>query len=251
MNSGILYVDDRVGSREFVDPLRSQYKLKVVEKRLSFGDFAFVGNGPSGPLKLAVERKTFGDLCGSLMKNRLSSHQVPGMLDDYDMVWILVEGIWKPAGDDRIEVFRRGGWYPAPTSLTYSQLEAWMISFDVMGGGRIKRWKVSTEKDTARFVATLFRWWQKPWNRHTSHEQLGKMVPSVHGVANKVMLQKVSPMVRVAAALPAIGAKGARMAFKRWRSIIDMIEADEEDWQGLIGKKNGTKVWLEIRRRYR
>jgi ERCC4-type nuclease len=251
MVPSILYVDSRVGSREFADTLHQRHKLKVRMQQLEFGDFAFIGNGPSGPMKLCVERKTLGDLCGSLMKNRLSSHQIPGMLEHYDMAWILVEGIWRPNGYDAIEVWKGGGWKPAHVSLTYSGLEAWMVSFDVMGGGRIKRWKTSTPTDTAHFIATLFRWWQKPWTRHTSHEQLGKWAPSIHGVAQKAMLTMPTVLMRVAAALPEIGGKTARKVGRHFRSIHQMMNAEEEEWQRVIGKKDGTKVWSEIRKRFR
>lgn len=68
---------------------------------LNSGDVAIPGNGPSGPVLVGVEVKTFSDLISSMDSGRLQATQIPLMYEDYpDERWILVIGDYRPSPTD-------------------------------------------------------------------------------------------------------------------------------------------------------
>jgi ERCC4-type nuclease len=85
------------------------YGMSKIE-RMQFGDFSWLGNGPDGaPWSIGVERKTIGDMIQSITSDRFSGHQLPGLLNTYNAVYVLVEGLYRP--DQRtgvLETFKRG-----------------------------------------------------------------------------------------------------------------------------------------------
>ena len=89
-------VDDRVGSRELLPELKRLH-IPAEKVRLPFADAAFEGNGPAGPVKVGIERKTIYDLMQSMTTGRLSAHQLPGLVQNFDHRWIVVEGPSRPA----------------------------------------------------------------------------------------------------------------------------------------------------------
>jgi len=54
----------------------------------------------------AVERKYITDLIGSLYSGRLIE-QLRGCLDEFQKVYLLVEGVWDLCGEDRIMIYRK------------------------------------------------------------------------------------------------------------------------------------------------
>src|ERR1044071_4618368 len=102
----ILRIDDRIGSVELA-PLFQSYGIKPIVCRLEFGDLDFVGRGPQGGCAIVVERKRINDLVSSIQSKRLSGHQTPGMARSYDYAYLIVEGIWRPAENDQLEILNR------------------------------------------------------------------------------------------------------------------------------------------------
>jgi ERCC4-type nuclease len=256
LTADVVHVDSRVGSRELGPELHKRFALKICEEKLPFADFAMTGHGPAGPLRIGIERKTLGDLVGSLLKNRLFGHQIPGLLAEYDLIWVVVEGVWRPGADDTIEVMgydhrtRKRGWGASRYGITYSQLDRWLLNYDVMGQGRLKRWRTSTEHETCYFIADLARYIWKPWKKHHSHAAIGKWSPG--GTPAKVMLTKATDLVRLAASLPGVGAVTARKMGSKFGSMKELVCGSEDEFKacGMKGK-DAEKLWFAIRRRYR
>jgi ERCC4-type nuclease len=239
-----------VGSKEFLAPLQKR-GLRVSLTTLRSADFAWrCGHVDPSPFctgrfgcRIGVERKTLGDMIGSLLKHRINK-QVPDMIEDYTLSWILVEGIWRAGTDDSLEIFR-GGWVQSPYALTYSQLTGWVHRYVAMGMGRIHEWRTSSPTETAAWIAAIYRWWQKDWAKHKA-EAIDKLAAPV-----KALMFRPTNLQRTAASLDCIGIENAKKVGRHFASIKDMICADESTWQSLVGKKNGTKVWLSIRKDYR
>lgn len=254
---GIIYVDSRVGSKELADLLR-RHRVTVELATLHSADFAFsCGHTKTNPFcegdrgcKIGVERKTLGDLCSSLLKGRLAQ-QIPNLLDDYTMSWIVVEGTWRPGQDDSIEVPRRGGWVQARgVTLTYSQLSSWLVRYDVFGGGRLCRWRTGGDGETAAFVVSLYRWWQKEWDRHQTGN--GTATMEKMQAPQRALMWRPTNLHKVALSLPEIGLKGAKKVGRYFGSIEEMIGASEEEWRKAgLGKVDSHTVYEAIRRRYR
>src|SRR3954466_6367631 len=84
-------VDDRIGSGNMVGLLR-HWSVPVDCVRLDFGDAAFIGNGPDGPTRIGIEIKAVKDAVSCMVDGRFASQQLPGLVSEYDKVWMLVEG---------------------------------------------------------------------------------------------------------------------------------------------------------------
>ena len=92
----MIFVDDRVGSRELMRYLPPQLAELT---RLQFGDAMWLGNGPDGPLHIGVEIKAIGDMLKSIVDGRFAGHQLPGLLRDFHVVYLIVEGKYRPQKD--------------------------------------------------------------------------------------------------------------------------------------------------------
>lgn len=269
LEPGVLYVDTSTGSRMFAEIFRERHKLKVALVSLKAGDFAFTcGHKDPNPFcegdngcAIAVERKTLSDLDSSLVKNRLGGKQIPDMLSDYTMAWVVVEGVWRSGLDDAIEMLFTPGkeqpldapakklfglWYQSRGTLTYSQINSWMIRYDVCSRGQLARWRTMTPADTAAFVVACRSWWQKDWKKHHLNA-IDKMPPPI-----KAMLWKPTQLQRTAASLEHIGVVNSKKIGKHFGSILEMVNASEDEWRAAgLGKADAAKVWTAIRRKYR
>lgn len=250
---GPVYVDVSVGSGEFLERLR-RHAIRAVHGRLRSGDFAFrcghvqepspFCDGNSG-CTLGIERKTLSDCCGSLLKGRLNK-QVPDMLTDYTMSWIVVEGIWRPGNDDAIEIpkhGRSGEWEAARVGVTYSQLSSWLVRYDVMGSGRLHRWRTSSPGETMAFIASVYRWWQKEWSKHKA-EAVQKMPAPM-----KALLWKPNEKERIFAGFNTIGVVNMRTIARKFPSILDFMLASQDEMVAAgMRKADAAVVWTTIRR---
>lgn len=266
MRPGIIYCEASVGSNEFSKLLKDNHGLRTSVESFRSADFAFCcGHTKPNPFcdgeygcRIGIERKTLSDLIGSLMKGRLNRKQIPEMLADYDLCWILIEAEYRPAHDDAIETvtWRKQSenkpnieitaWNPQRSALTYSQLSSWLARYDVMGKGRIKRWRTRNQNETAAFVFSLWRWWQKEWSKHQL-ESVEKMP-----APTKAMLWKANAFERNAASLDLIGIQKMKKITRHFTSIYQMINASPSQWQRAgLSEKESVAVFAAIRKEYR
>ena len=166
----MLLVDDRVGSRALLKPL-TDAGLPTTMTRLDFADIAFQGKGPNGSaLDIGVELKTLSDLVGSLRSGRLAGHQLPGLSQQYDYTWLIIEGMWRHNELGQVVTYRgkSQGWIPIPGRMSASELEKQVLTLECCGGLHVRY--TNSRADTVRFVGNLFRWWtDQALDGHTSH----------------------------------------------------------------------------------
>lgn len=229
-------IDDRVGSRELLPELRKLH-CPTEKVRLPFADAAFEGEGEKGPVKVGVERKTVGDLIQSMTSGRLSSHQLPGLVQEYDYRWIVVEGLWRPGRDGVIEVWRKGGWRQADTRLGWFEVDRYLTTLEVRGGCWVRR--TGSLWETAVLVNSLYKWWGKDWKEHRGHLQLEKGL-----MPDRVLYTKPSYPRLVASVLPGIGWEKSKAVAKRFRTVRAMVEAGPAEWRQVpgIGKTLGLRL---------
>ena len=248
MNAGVLYIDTAVGSKELEPILRRRGVKCELYPRLP-ADFALIGRGKGGrDWKIGVERKTLGDLGSSLMMDRLFGTQLPRMIEEYDRIWLIVEGIFRPGGDDAIEVWRGREWVASRVPLTWSQLQGWLLTYDEAVGGKGRRWRTSSDHETVAWLGALLRWWGKPYHRHSGHIAIELNTPmpsSVHAMIRKPNQVQVS-----AFSLPKLGAKTALKVGRYFASVHEMMTASQAEWRKAgVGAKDAKTVWDAIRRR--
>lgn len=223
----------------------------VVAEKLEFGDVAFNGHGGNGkPRLVGVEIKSVPDCIQCIDTGRFAGHQLPGLHDTYDEIWLLVEGELKATDDGVLQVRRykpdekRWGWvdarYGQARAQTYAAWVQWLTSMEVAGGVRIAR--TASRDESARWIAAMYWWWQKPWQQHKS---LRVVSEPQHG-----MFARLNDVAKMAAQLPGVGYERALAAGQHFKSPLEMINADVKEWQKVegVGKKIAMQVCEAIRR---
>ena len=230
-NSGIrllemLLIDDRVGSVELAPKITG---IPCELCRLPYGDFAFFGSGPKGPASIGVERKRVLDLLSSISSGRFSGHQLIGLLDCYDFVYVVVEGNWRPhAKTGMLQIPRREGWSPAELGgRTYMAREFFNFinTLQIVCGVHVVF--THTLLETVQWLQASYKWWSKEWPSHKSHLQFQ--------ATEKFSLVKPTLTARVAAQFPGVGPKHARKIGERFSSPAEFLSATMEDLTKIKG----------------
>lgn len=235
----MLLVDDRIGSAE-IAPLLGSPNIVC---RLEYGDFAFSGNGPDGPVDIGIERKGLLDFLQSMTTGRLSGHQMVGLTARYDWVYLLVEGIWRPDKDSGIlqRINRRGRWVAAAQGKrrfmardVYNFINTLQIFCNVITVTTSSRW------ETGKWLDANHGWWQKEWGRHKSHLQFHKPVTHAH-------LSKPNLVTRIASQFDGVGWDKAKKIGAHF-GIQDFMGASEEELMEIdgIGAKIAQSIIKQI-----
>lgn len=169
-----IWIDSRTGSKELLPLLRKQ-GLTAELATLDAGDFAFDGAGPDGPgtLSVGIERKTLSDLVGSLRSGRLQGRRVDGvnasqihrLHETYEVVFLLVEGRYYT--DRRGRLLAEQGRRALTGGFSEDSLNKALLSLQLRGGMQLQHTRDA--KESARWLATLFRWFtDKGWDAHST-----------------------------------------------------------------------------------
>lgn len=231
----LIRVDNRAGSQELIVPLRS-LGLDVESVRLPYGDVSFDGQGPRGPVQIGIEYKSIRDLLTSMRDGRLPGHQLPGMAREYDIYYLLVEGLARCGDDNTLEIRWGAGWAPLRNSRSgpaylWSEFDGYLTSLESKAAVRIRR--TATRTDTVAQIESLAKWWIKPWNDHRSvGTSIWYTPPERVGVAE---FGEPSLVRKIAALLPGIGWEKSRAVEMKFRSVIEMVAAEPGEWEQIPG----------------
>jgi ERCC4-type nuclease len=233
----MLLIDKRMGSGEMAK-FMALLKLPVEVCDLSFGDFAFLGNGEGGlPVSVGVERKALSDWISSFRTGRFSGHQLPGLLQCYQCLYVVIEGYWRIGHDapHLIQVPKGKHWKDLEVGgkvVIYRELEAMLMTFELRGGVLFRFTKSKTE--TCKFISTLYHWWKdKEWEEHRSHLQFRTLQ------ADKQLLMKPSLCREWAARLPGIGWERSKAVALHFKSARAMVQAPQKEWVQIEGIGEG------------
>ena len=219
----LVLVDDRAGSVELAPHLKDSLLV-----RLEYGDVAFQGNGPDGVVKVGVEHKRVGDLLNSIQNGRLSGHQMPGMVGEYDRVYLIVEGLWREGEGGEVEVWK-GRWRENYGRMKWSAVQGYLSNLEEMFGVRVRC--TGSKGESVRVIEGLVKWWGKKWKGHRAH----KVVYGGVKVAANLSGRDVSMVRKVASVLPGIGVQRAEDVEKVFGSVREMCESGEEEWVKVKG----------------
>lgn len=234
----MLVIDPRVGtSKNYTRAEKVEYwqdefarmNIQTTVQQLEFGDFSWTGVWVEDrPVRVGLEHKTVGDLVGSMRSGRLSGHQIPGMLDQYEFRYLMVEGVVRPGRDGIAEIPHGGTFLPLSPAITFREIVNYLNSVEHLAGMYLRRTFGPTES-IAQIGAT-YLWWQKPWDQHKSMEQMAHVEQAIPTVFHRPNMVE-----RVAGQLPGVGPRKARAIAKRYRTVVDFVEATEKDLRQVPG----------------
>lgn len=236
----------KIRDSELIQPLAAKVSCKVRVAKLPSGDVAFEGNGPDNSiLSFGLERKQIGELMGSIRSGRYAGDQLIRMHDDYDVVYLIVEGIYKPDSSGVLCMARYGkGFQPLTLGKSkqyflYSELDKFLANLEVLKNVIVLR--SGSAGETVNMIANRWSWWQKPYEEHHATDALKTQ--------NLIGVVKPSLCRMVAAQLPGIGWEKSKVVSNHFLSVTEMCTADRWEWEELegIGKKTADRVWKALR----
>lgn len=254
----MLVVDDRAGSGELAPLLRAK-GLPVVLARQMYGDVSFVGFGPGGePVPIGIEVKSIRDVIQCMTNGRFAGHQLPGLVETYSQIYLLIEGGWKPCPRSGVLLIRKnsGQWIEATVGtrrFMYKDLLSWLFTVSIKGGVRVQQ--SSDWNEAIIWLSSLYRWWtvtgtggRDGYDEHTSHLAINV----AHDAAfyrDSALLVRPSLLRRVAKELPGVGIEKSAAVANCFSSVRTLVEADPDTIALVpgIGKTMAVRIWEAIR----
>jgi ERCC4-type nuclease len=202
---------------------------------LGYGDIQIEGRGPEGcPVLVGVEYKKLGDLAQCIDNGRLVGHQLPGMLESYDDVWVLVEGIWKQGRFGEVLVPRGSTWKPLRSgtgNFSYIAMEGFLLTLQEKLQVKVRL--TGTGGQTVQWLSALNRWWTgKDWDDHRAHLNFDNS-QALSLIARPSLVRKM------AATLPGIGWDKSGKVARHFASVVEMVNAPQNEWEQIEGIGKG------------
>jgi ERCC4-type nuclease len=249
----MILVDPRVGSKQFLDPIKSKVNCPVIyaKPQLNSGDFAFEGNGPgSVSWNIGIELKVLDDMLGSMRSERYAGDQLVKMSSDYDICYLIIQGQWRPDKAGRLTKLHYHDWVVVDLAakagkgskcFMYSELDRHICSLELIKNVVVVR--SSNENETAWQVVNRYNWWQKAWENHNSTDPIK--------LQSEVVFGKVSLLRKMASELPGIGWARSKAVEGAFINVHHMVNAPVEAWMAIegIGETTARKVWKAVRER--
>jgi ERCC4-type nuclease len=241
-----ILVDPRVGSGEFA-PILEKLGVRAELAMLEAADFSISGRAADGSTAcVGIERKTIADFLTSCLSGRLSGEQLPKLAENYDVVYLLLEGRCARGSDGELLIEHHGRIQTVPWGFkvwTYDELLGRILTLSQRAGLQFLRTESATE--SANAVVATYWWWIKGEGAHTSHLQMHKprLVASnpLGDIVPKTPEEKQKAQVALTAStLPGVGQSRAEAAAEVFPSIATMVMADEDAWKAVPGVGKGT-----------
>lgn len=226
----MITIDNRQGSKD-LHPLFPKGMAEL--GHLQYGDLAFLGRGPGDtPLAIGVERKRIRDLVDSLASGRLSGHQLPGLCNCYDIVYLVIEGLWRPHPETGLlETYSHGEWLPltlGSRGFMAREIYNFINSLTIFAG--VLSWVTANPRETMTLTTSLWHWWNdKGFYSHVSYRKAHR--PFV----NIGVMQQKSLVFKMAMEIPGVGPERAVDVAKRFPTVMDMVLAGTEEWRSIPG----------------
>lgn len=231
------------GSGDLIRPLR-RLGLEVRPRTLAqmpFGDVAWAGLGPDGPIAIGMEFKRISELLSSITTGRFADHQLRGMVKTFPIRYLLVEGIWSLDRHSGILQMRRrdrrGKWIWADAGFGSRR---WMFSevMEWLSGLPLKWLRTSNRAETLHAIFGLRAWWSKPWRKHSSLKVIYSGVKTGLPLGDEfspiaAALTSISPTRRLLAGIPHVGWEYSAAAEETFGSVEAACRADWRVWSRL------------------
>lgn len=169
---------------------------------LDAGDACF---GSADGRLIGVEVKKVNDAVQCMYTGRLADEQIPKMRAQYDVCYLLIEGVYRPEPQSGVlQLWREfdsskdvkcGQWYDVTTGrkrLMYSAFESWLTTMANLGGVSVRN--TSSAHVTAALLSSLYSWYQR-----TTHASFDSMH---YSEGNSAALSRPTMLRRMLALLP-------------------------------------------------
>lgn len=234
----MILADPREIPTRALEPHIRQLGRPCSEQLLNSGDFSFLGYGPLSPWRVGIERKNVLDLCKSMADGRLTGVQLPKLQQDYDVIYLLIEGAMRRVrtgpleGDLEYRFFDRD-WTLPVKRVNYFEVTNFITTLEAKGGVNVRF--SFTPYDSAAQIVALYDWWTlKTWEQHRAH--LG-----VYTAKRGEVRRPDEAVVRILTSLKiGVGEKIARRAAQVFSTPKRMMNAPAAHW----GKIEGVGVKL-------
>ena len=219
-------IDDRSGSANLF-PFFPKNTAKLTH--LEYGDFSFIGNGPDGiPITVGIERKAIHDALNSMSSGRMQAVQIPGLIASYNVIFIIIEGIYRPDPDNGIiQIYRAHKWMPlehGKRRWMYTELQHFLTTLTMICNFHVER--TSREEETAKLVLSLYQWFtKKEWSKHKSH-----LAMRSEQLTNVATIYRPGIVQRMARQIDGIGEDRCVEVGKVFKTPREMCNAEEKDW---------------------
>lgn len=243
-------MDPRIGSADLLQHF-SAYDVKAELGQLEFGDVAFAGNGPTGDVLVAIERKRLSDMVTSMRDRRFAGHQLPGLLSNYEYVWLLVEGAYEAGPRGELMKLGHGGWIPfyaGTRGVLYAELSSYLTSMELRAttkaGEPLRVKRTNSPKESVAWLVSLYKNFEKGWKQHHAHDEI--YAPGVtplrsNGVRRGGYTRRdVSVMERMLCQLPGLD-RLSRFIAQKYPWPEDMARMDVEGLAGLLVEVDGKE----------
>src|SRR5208282_4598500 len=244
-----IQVDNRAGSAQLAPLLRS-LGVEVELTQMPFGDVSFLGYGANGsPASFGIEVKSIDDCIACIQSGRFAGHQLPGLIQSYDHIWLLVVAEWRCGHGGVLEYMkpgRNGGKYwtqacGGKQTWMWRDVESWLTTMQIMGGLRVHR--VDNYQDAAAWIKLVSNWFAR--EEHKSHQVVygGKEL-----YADRALLVKPSLARRIAKELPFIGIKRSAEVARVFHTVEEIVAASPRDWMKVegVGKGIAAKIYMAL-----
>jgi ERCC4-type nuclease len=274
-----LLLDPRRGSADLKPYLRA-LGARVEDAQQIPADVALVGSGPDGLMPVGIEYKltATGDIFTSLADGRLTGTQLPRMLAVYPRRYLLIEGPTRVAEDGTLEHSPKPAvWVRAQGrgAVGWSAHEYWSRLQSIaeffsapFTDGRTEVHATHNKRESAAWIISLWRYWQKDYAEHASYRQWDQSRERGAGGANgngrgggaqhnsggfhaiDLLATSDLPLVQqMASCIPGIGQGYSGYVARQFATPADMILADESAWREVecLQKLRGREGYRKIR----
>lgn len=249
----MILVDPRVGSGDLLDGIKARVNGNAQLMQLSSADVCWMGNGPNGDVAVGLERKQIADMMASIRSDRYAGLQLKRMSSEYDVVYLLIEGLYRPDEKGILNTYWKGTWGPlnlankaqirrgAQRYFQYSELDKHLCSLENQKNVIVIRSTCRVE--TIWQIVNRYQWWQKSWGEHHSTEAIK--------FQDEVTFTNITSCRRFAKDLPGVGWEKSRLIAKYFGTIEDAVTAEEWEWSEIegIGPKLAQKIYQYLRSR--
>jgi ERCC4-type nuclease len=249
----MILLDSRIGSHELLR-FFTPFDITVESTQLNSGDACWAGSGPNGDCMIGIERKRITDLVQSMREKRLAGLQLPRMMKDYDFIYLVVEGYFRPGDRGELEQLVKRGSRSEWRSLgmSYREMDNHLSTLELKCGVVVRR--TSSPQETVNLIVNLYKWWEKGWDKHKSHHVIYNPLPQSLVHSRKASYRSPEEEVRrkygelavvvwrMASQLDGLDTK-AELVAAHFRRPRRMYRATVDDWTEIkgIGKKLAVK----------